>query len=145
MYYDLAEDVYQAIDHDCHAPVLALQRIREKSTNFMFTTELDVFKEDTRLAEVDLLALCDGRIVIGEAKTTDKIAATATKERKKLGRLVEVARAVTAQVVVLATTETAWRQETRSVAEELSRGERAELRFIEALLPRQPPGPENGV
>lgn len=55
------------------APILALDRLRGDSRDFLFVPERDVCDGNGQLvAEVDVWAIADGRLLIGEAKTTDR-------------------------------------------------------------------------
>jgi hypothetical protein len=107
-YYDLDEVVYQALDHDIRAPILALSQLAEGVRSVLIRPEADVWKDGQWIAEVDLWAIIDGRVVVGEAKTDDRLDPQRTKERRAASRLAEVAAAVAADEVILATTASAW-------------------------------------
>lgn len=132
--YELDEIVYQAVTENASAPVLALQALRAGARPFGgFTSgpELDVYAGDEHVAEVDIWSIVEGRICIGEAKTTDRLDITAEAERVAAQRLVRVADAVTADELVLATTQDSWRAETRSIMEAALQGHRSRLRILE--------------
>src|ERR1700694_3800086 len=107
---------YQAFDKNVGATILALAILKKDTAAFLFTPEMDVFRGDDLVAEIDLLVIADGRVIVGEAKTTDGLEATTKKEREKLGRLATVAEAVTADEVVLATTMATWQSTTADLA-----------------------------
>jgi hypothetical protein len=132
--YELDEIVYQAVVENARAPILALEALRAAVRpfgGFMFGPELDVYRGDELLAEVDIWAVVEGRICIGEAKTTDRLAETAAREQIVAERLIRIADAVTAEEFVVATTEPAWRAETRALVETSLRGHRLRLRILE--------------
>jgi hypothetical protein len=110
-YYDLDEVVYQALSHNVSAPVLALSKLAEDAQSILIRPEADVYDGQDWLAEVDLWAVIDGRIVVGEAKTVDRLDSTRARERRVAARLATVAQAATADQVVLATTAPEWNQE----------------------------------
>jgi hypothetical protein len=89
-------------------PILALSQLAEGARSFLARPEADVWKDGQWIAEVDLWAIIDGREIVGEAKTDDRLDPQRTKERKAASRLAEVAAAVAADEVILATTASAW-------------------------------------
>lgn len=130
--YELNEIVYQAVIANALAPVLTLQSLRaDARLGFQFTPELNVYEMGAAqvLAELDICAVVEGKICIGEAKTVDRLAERG--EQQVVDRLVRVAEAVTADELVIATTESALRPGTRDLVEKALRGRRTRLRVIE--------------
>jgi hypothetical protein len=117
-YYDLDEVVYQALSHDVAAPVLALSELGQGAESILVRPEADVYGEQGLLAEIDLWAIIDGQVVVGEAKTIDRLDRTRAGERRIAARLTSVAQAVTADQVVLATTAPAWNERSVAVMQE---------------------------
>ncbi len=107
-YYDLDEVVYQALDHDIRVPILALSQLAEGARSVLIRPEADVWRDGEWIAEVDLWAIIDGKVVVGEAKTDDRLDPERAKERKAASRLAQVAAAVATDEVILATTASAW-------------------------------------
>jgi hypothetical protein len=107
-YYDLDEVVYQALKHDFRAPILALSKLAEGARSLLTRPEADVYRGEERIAEIDLWAVVDGKILIGEAKTVDQLDPDRATERASARRLAEVAAAVTADEVIMATTAPDW-------------------------------------
>jgi hypothetical protein len=95
----------QALEHDARAPILALAHLASDVRSFLFAHEMEVVDEAGRASEHDLWAIADGRLLIGEAGTTGTLGGNL---RKRIGRLVHVAAALTADEVVLATTADDW-------------------------------------
>ena len=115
-YYDLAEVVRQSLSNDIDVPVRALGRLKSESSHaFEEISEVEVWNDSIRM-ELDLLALVDGRIVIGEAKRGKRLAKTAKVERKWLLQLANLAEEITADEVVFATA-SSWRDATRELIE----------------------------
>ncbi len=85
------------------------------------------------VAEVDVWAIVDGRLIVGEAKTTDRLASGNLGEERTTGRLVYVAEAITADELVLATTAPAWHPSTRAAVGAKLAESLIEPRFIEHL------------
>ncbi len=107
-YYDLDEVVHLALKHDIRAPILALSELAEGARSVLTRPEADVYRSARHVAEIDLWAVINGAILVGEAKTVDQLHSDRTKERAAARRLVEIAAAVTADEVILATTAPAW-------------------------------------
>lgn len=125
VYYDLDEIVFQLLDNDGAVVLLALAQLRDDSTSFSFIPESDVIDEDGRLVgEVDLLAVADGDIVIGEAKRGKRLSNKSGKRDDKVANtLCEMAAAASADRLVLATASDAWAESTlERVNESLRQG-----------------------
>lgn len=63
--------------------------------------------------EVDLWAIADGQIIIGEAKKNDRLESTAARERARCTALRALAQAMTADKFVMATSSPQWCDRTR--------------------------------
>jgi hypothetical protein len=128
-YYDLAEPVYQAFRGNVQAPLFCLRALKKGSTSFLFVHEMDVHdaEDDSLIGELDIWAIRDGRIIVGEATTTDDFAGQSSKKLATLGRIAEV---VTADEVVLATTAPAWRPAVVERADKLFGESRVRLRLM---------------
>lgn len=129
-YYDLAEVAYQAFSNNVEVPSRALARLAKDSRSFDEMPNVEVHKDNEGKIELDLWALVDGRIVIGEAKSGDRIKRNAAKEQEWLQRLANVAEAITADEVAFATA-TSWRQQTRTYIKAAFQHHRAEVRLME--------------
>lgn len=114
-FYELAEVVHQATAGDFRTICVVLKDYQAQSTAFDFAPQLDVHRGDTKLCELDIWAIVDGRLVIGEAKSNDRLEKTEAQERQLLNRLVQVARAITADELVVATSANSWRETTRAL------------------------------
>jgi hypothetical protein len=58
-FYQLDELVFQAVDNDARAPLLALDHLRRETRSFLFAPEIDVFRGATLVAEIDVLAFVE--------------------------------------------------------------------------------------
>lgn len=105
-FYDLAEVVYQALDHNAHVPVLALAALKVEggARPFDFTSDLDIYSDGAKVDEVDFVAVANGRVLVGEAKkgTTLTDRGRADDEQNALAKLVEVADALAADEIIVA-------------------------------------------
>ena len=118
-FYQLDELVFQAIDNDARAPLLALDHLRKETRSFLSAPEMDIYRGEALIAEIDLLAFVEGRILMGEAKSGDRLEDNERREREVIQRLRRIADAITAHEVVFATTSPGW----SSTTERLIRGE----------------------
>lgn len=132
-YYDLAEVVYQFVNHNGIAPIIALHKLSENTRSFLFTPELQIQLDDDIQVEIDLWAIADGQIIIGEANTTGVLSENAGGERKKLEKLRRVVELVSASRFVVATTAPNWRAGTRSRLDEAFSDCRTKPEFLEGL------------
>jgi hypothetical protein len=105
--------VYQALDSNVQVPVLALARLAEPAKSFLYMPEALVRTPGREDLEVDLRTIADGRIIIGEAKKSDRLEATAARERARCTALRELAQAMTADHFVMATSSPQWCDRTR--------------------------------
>ena len=131
-YYDLAEVVYQSLSHNSDLPIRVLGTLKaESKSSFQQVAEIDVESSDNaRLLEVDLLALVDGRIIIGEAKTGDQLKNTKRLEQQWLNRFADVAEGIAGDEVVFATANI-WREVTRERIEATCANRPFALRILE--------------
>ena len=83
-----------------------------------------------RQFELDLLALVDGRLIIGEAKKGNCLESTATRETRWLNDLADIAEAITADEVIFATA-TTWQPSTLTHVDEVFSSRRIEPRIVE--------------
>lgn len=130
--YDLHEVVYQALRHDCHVPVLALASMEAGSGKFLYLPDQTVFRGGEVLCEVDIWAIADGRIILGEAKATDHLETTAAKERASARRFADVAAGITADEVVYVSTKE-WRDATQKCVRDAFAGSDVDVRFVSNL------------
>lgn len=108
--YDLAEVVYQAFLGNFEVPVAALTRLKDESRSFGETPELELTDPSGRKFEVDILAIADGRLIVGEAKANDALGKTKREEVQWLRQFRAFAEALTAEEVVFATGANSWRE-----------------------------------
>lgn len=106
-WYSMDELIVLALSLNCHVPLLVLSDLAREDKSFAFAFESDV-ELDGSGSEVDLLAIRDGRIVVGEVTTADDLGTTEGVTRRRLERLKRIAEALTADSLVLATTAPAW-------------------------------------
>ncbi|MBR7828692.1 hypothetical protein KDK95_20455 [Actinospica sp. MGRD01-02] len=112
-YYVLDEVAYLGLRNDIHVPILALAQMAKASTSFLHMPEVIVARDGETDLEVDLWAIVDGRIVIGEAKKGDVLAGTQDEETGRCAALLRLARELSADEFVMASGASRWRERTR--------------------------------
>ena len=111
-YYDLAEVAYQALRNNVQVPVAALYKLQSEAKSFLDLSEVELTNTEGTVVEIDILAIVDGRIVLGEVKTSDLVAKTNQGEMLWLQKFRSAAEALTADEVVFATAAPNWRKRT---------------------------------
>ena len=120
-YHQLDEIIFQAFVNDCDIPILAMAFLDgERNGEFSFTDELEFRKSGDKdiWCESDINCVVEGRITIGEAKRSDRLAGTAKEERKLAQRYAELAGTLGAEVVIFATAHERWRDATLELIRE---------------------------
>jgi hypothetical protein len=106
VYFDLDEVVYQTLTHDGAVTLLALGAIKQETQDFLYTPEMEIWEqgEDRPLCEVDIWSVANGDLTVGEAKRGNHLK---DSQAQKLARIAE---ATSADVVVLATAASQWKE-----------------------------------
>jgi hypothetical protein len=115
--YGLDEVAYQGLDSNIHVPILALATLANSARSFQTMPEAVIRRSDAGDIEIDLWAIADGRIVIGEAKISDQLEPTQRKERVRCAVLRDLAKILTVDEFVMATTCPEWDERTRTLVE----------------------------
>ncbi len=96
--FRLHEALYQACLNNFVVPTLVLDTLNGSTwASFIFAPQIRLDTKDTHSAEIDTIAICDGILTIGEAKSTNSIS------KKEIGVLESTARRIHAQHFVLST------------------------------------------
>jgi len=117
-FYKLDEIVYQFFLHNGFVGTLALDWLRAQSEDsFLFTGDLELIKQGSNSRkpgfELDIVAVVDGNVVLGEAKKGD------TLEDKEIKKYLYLANQVGARKLVFATFGAAWSERRRSSIERI--------------------------
>lgn len=115
--YKLDEIIYQFLRHDGYVGVLALGCLKGRADNsFLFTTDLELIKKDSTARkpefELDILAVLDGELALGEAKKGNRLGETAAAEKNEIRKYCRLAKELVATKLVFATFSDAWSAET---------------------------------
>ena len=116
IYYGLAEVVFQAILNGGRLPVLALKKLKDDAASMLYSPEMGIWQpgQDRPLMEVDIWAVRDGRVLLGEVRSVDRV--RHNRMHAKLTpddceKLASAAHLATADEVLLATNAVAFSKE----------------------------------
>lgn len=108
-YYDLHPAARELFRQHGDVPLLLSRYLRTASRRYTDVAELEMADAAGHgLAEADLLAHADGRVITAEAKSNDALAESRKRIRAAAEKRVLLARALRADEIVLATTRPAW-------------------------------------
>lgn len=131
-FYALDEVAYQGLVANVHVPILALSELSRSARSFLYMPEAVVHRSGQDDLELDLWAIVDGKIVVGEAKKSDKLVKSSKLEVKRCRQLRSLVKDLTADEFVMATASATWSTRTRgSVEKEV--GSIAKVRWLENL------------
>jgi hypothetical protein len=80
--------------------------------------EVEVHRPGRKHIEIEIWAIVDGRIVVGEAKKDDKLERNEDTQRKRCDALKGILSALTADVFPMASASPEWSERTRKVVED---------------------------
>jgi hypothetical protein len=107
-YYDLHPAVRELIKQHGEVPLLLSHYLRERSRRYADVPELELYENNKRTAEVDLVASADDVLVTAEAKINGTLGGTPRGARRAAAKRVAIAALLQADQIVLATTEPGW-------------------------------------
>ena len=116
-FYALDEVAYQGLASNIHVPILALAELSKSASSFLHMPEAIVHRPDDNDIEVDIWAIVDGRIVLGEAKLSDRLEPTAKLEQRRCGALRTLVDDLAVDEFVMATAGSAWSARTTNSVE----------------------------
>jgi hypothetical protein len=104
-WYDLHPAARELLAGDAGVGLLAAQHLRQAARTYEDVSELEFVRGKEPVAEADLLAVVEGRVVLGEAKTKPTFG-TRPQRTAKAKKIAMMAAAVRADEVLLCTTST---------------------------------------
>jgi hypothetical protein len=119
-FYDLDHAVREALRLNGHVPVLAASSLaRENPGAFSLTPDFEMVRhgDDKPTVEIDLGAIGDGKIILCEAKSSSTLATRDIDEKRDTAKLITACRALTGDVLCLATTQPQWSPRTRATVQ----------------------------
>jgi hypothetical protein len=134
-FYELAEVVFQALNSDCRDVVLALSEIKKESRRgFHYEPQMELFESGRLVSEVDIWAISNGRVVLGEAKSTNRLGRDENEERKEATKLLTATQACGADNALFASTsKQGWRTQTHQIVDEVFAGSGVAVEWLTRL------------
>lgn len=98
IHYRLHESVYQAHKDHMIVPILTLDQLRKNAEHsFVYTAPVLLEKGNPRSPEIDVLAMFDGRVIIGECKVPNSMS------KNVYGKYGHLADKISADIILFAT------------------------------------------
>jgi hypothetical protein len=109
-YYDLHPAVRELLAQHGEVSFVLGEYLRGHYRSYSEIAEFELREEDgqRKVAEADLLALCDGRLIVAEAKSASSLGSSAREIRRVAAKRVKLAATLQADQIVLATTGPVW-------------------------------------
>jgi hypothetical protein len=108
-WYDLHGAARELLAEDSGIALLCSAHLRASARSYADLSELEFFQGRSRIAEIDLLASCDDKIIIGEAKSHTNLGGSDRAE--KASKLATVAAVLHADQILLCSSESGtWSQ-----------------------------------
>jgi hypothetical protein len=115
-HYSLDQVVRELLRQHGDLPLLAVDQLRRSHRAVLWSPELEVTKGNGTV-ELDIAVIIDGRIIVGEAKSNGKLGDGKKTPTNAAARLVAAAQTLSADEIVLATTEPSWSPGTRAAVD----------------------------
>ncbi|MGA2147223.1 MAG: hypothetical protein ABSH49_19930 [Bryobacteraceae bacterium] len=114
IFYKLDEIVYQFLKNDGKVVALGLDYMSQNSSHpFNYSPEIKFSSDDGNLSgEIDLCAVWNGDLAIGEAKKQGKLAGAVSEENKIIHKYARLATMLNARRVIFCTMAPEWRTST---------------------------------
>ncbi|GAB3164134.1 hypothetical protein GCM10027059_19670 [Myceligenerans halotolerans] len=122
-HFDLNAAFRQLMSERGDIPLLAANRLKGSARQYADVGELEFLQGGGPIAEIDLIAHIDGRVVVVEAKATGALGEqkSAKMAKKNANKIAGVALAVRADSVALATADQSWKDRDIPLLEEALR------------------------
>jgi hypothetical protein len=105
--YSLDQVVRTLLEQHGDIPMLAADRLRHGARDFLWAPELCI-QGNSRPIEIDICAIVSGRVIVGEAKCNGRLDSAGRSAQQAADRLIRAAQILTADEIVLATSEPSW-------------------------------------
>jgi hypothetical protein len=143
-FYDLDHAVREALRLNGRVPILAAASLASQYPGaFSLTPDFEMIlpAADKPTVEIDLGVVGDGQIIVCEAKSCDTLASQEADEKRDTGKLITACRALTADILCLATTQPAWSAHTRATVQAACDQARIRALWLEGLGTPATPAP----
>jgi hypothetical protein len=119
-FYDLDHAVREALRLNGRVPFLAARSLaRQNPGAFSLAFDFEMIRHgaDKPAVEIDLGAIGDGKVILCEAKSSSALASSDTDERRGIAKPITACRALTADILCLATSQPEWSPRTRATVQ----------------------------
>ena len=110
IYYMLSEVIFQFFEQNGDVSLLTLNWLKKHKSKeaFMFSPEVKIYKNNQEYLELDIACICDGKIIIGECKKTNKdwnkfLKKQKNEKKSKKDRFLEILQIIQPDIVVFST------------------------------------------
>jgi hypothetical protein len=133
IFYKLDEIVYQFLKNDGDVVTLGLDYMaRNSKFPFDYCPEIEFRRNDSLDGEIDVCAVYDGVLTIGEAKKTGELASSTSEARRIINKYARLAKMLNARRVFFCTTSKEWKSSTIDTVREGFRENLAVPMFVAA-------------
>ena len=105
--YSLDQVVRTLLQQHGDIPMLAADRLRQGARDFLWAPEFSIQVEPSPI-EIDICAIVNSRVIVGEAKCNGRLDSKDRSAQQAADRLIRAAQILTADEIVLATSEPSW-------------------------------------
>ncbi len=103
LFYTLNETFFMFMHNNGDVTLFMLDKCKRESKNgFLFLPEINLYKNDNKIGEVDCFIIKDGKILIGEGKSSKEISNSEVKKYKSIIQRIKV------DEVIFTTTQSQW-------------------------------------
>jgi hypothetical protein len=98
----------ELLEQNGDVPLIAARELMKGSSSHQWSPEILLTYPTGDSIELDIALIVDGKIMVGEAKSNSRISGASWSAKKAARRLVQAARVLTADEIVLATSKSQW-------------------------------------
>jgi len=109
-FYGIDEMVFQALKNNAAVPILALAELAKGYRSFEWMPEQVLINRNGEQVEIDIVAIRNGELILGEAKLANRLDMT----DKKLAALGNLFDQIRLEIFVMATSENDWTEDSRA-------------------------------
>jgi hypothetical protein len=133
-FYKLDELFYQGWKNDMYVPILTLARLqKDAKSSFLFIPEIG-YSHDANFIdpemEIDICAVYDGEIILGECKRSDRLEKTSSKEKEVIREYLALAEEIGARKLIFSTFQEKWADAMMDNVRELLGGSEIRPEFL---------------
>lgn len=133
-FYKLDELFYQGWKNDMYVPILTLAKLqKDAKSSFLYIPEIGYSHDANSIdpeMELDICAVYDGEIVLGECKKSDRLEKTSSKEKEVIREYLAIAEKIGARRLIFSTFQENWADAMMDNVHELLGGSEIHPEFL---------------